>query len=121
MVHDARVDRTTNGSGLVSNMTARQVQRLDAAHNFVPGRNAVRGLPARSYPFRGIRTGKKRPPKSIGDVTSGSRAERGAQALPGVPINIEIKGDSDADQRSFNRNARLLAEHSIAIRSAPAM
>lgn len=110
VLHDAKVDRTTNGSGFVSDMTARQVQRLDAAHNFVPGRNAVRGLPARSYPFRGIRTGKTRPPKRY--RPRDFRVPRLHEVLkryPDVAINIEIKGNSDDDQGSFNRNARLLA------------
>jgi len=43
--HDATVDRTTNGTGLISEKTYRELRALDAAYNFVPGRNAVPGLP----------------------------------------------------------------------------
>ena len=40
-MHDWTVDRTTKGTGLLTDLTLAQVQRLDAAYNFVPGRNAV--------------------------------------------------------------------------------
>src|SRR3954453_18304836 len=54
VMHDWQVDRTTNGSGYLTDLTLAQVRRLDAAYNFVPVRNAVSGLPARRYPLRGI-------------------------------------------------------------------
>jgi len=43
--HDARVDRTTNGSGPIRSMTLAEVKRLDAGHRFV----ALDG----GFPFRG--------------------------------------------------------------------
>jgi glycerophosphoryl diester phosphodiesterase len=46
VLHDDTVDRTTNGRGHVTDLTVVQLQRLDAAFNFVPGRDAVTGLPA---------------------------------------------------------------------------
>ncbi len=110
VMHNASVDQTTNGTGLVRDMTYRQVHALDAAYNFVPGRSAVPGLPASSYPLRGVRTHDQRPP-------SGYRASD--FAIPSldevlatfrhVPVNIEIKGTSDTDVESFLHNAELLA------------
>jgi len=113
VIHDAKVDRTTNGSGLVSEMELRAVRKLDAAYNFVPGRNAVRGLPPEEYPLRGVRTGDRRPPGRPGRYkrrdfripTLGEIFRR----FPNKPINIEIKGDSDSDLESFERTAERLA------------
>jgi glycerophosphoryl diester phosphodiesterase len=113
VIHDATVDRTTNGSGLVSEMRLRELRRLDAAYNFVPGRNAVSGLPPRSYPLRGVRTGDREPPGRPGRYkrrdfripTLGEVFRR----FPNRPVNIEIKGDADTDFESFRHNAELLA------------
>src|SRR5688572_20106464 len=38
VLHDNTVDRTTNGTGSITDMTLAEIQRLDAAHWFVPGR-----------------------------------------------------------------------------------
>jgi len=113
VIHDARVDRTTNGSGLVSEMKLREIRKLDAAYNFVPGRNAVRGLPPEEYPLRGVRTGDRKPPGKPGRYrrrdfripTLGEVFRR----FPNKPINVEIKGDADTDNESFQRNAEHLA------------
>lgn len=34
IMHDSTVDRTTNGTGEVSEMTLEEIKQLDAAHNF---------------------------------------------------------------------------------------
>ena len=111
VIHDARVDRTTNGSGFVGDMTLPQIQALDGAYNFVPGRNAVSGLPPESYPFRGVRAGLKAPPPgyTADDFRIPTLAEV-FRAFPTVPINIEIKGRADSDVQSFLRHAELLAD-----------
>jgi glycerophosphoryl diester phosphodiesterase len=98
-IHDDSVDRTTNGSGKVSAMTLAQLRRLDAAHWFVPGRNAVRGHPAADYPYRGVRTGRKPPPAGFGpeDFRIPTLAEV-LDAFPDVPTNIEIKGGTRAEK-----------------------
>jgi hypothetical protein len=92
-------------------MTLDAVQKLDAAHWFVPGRNAVRGLEPSAYPLRGVRTGAKPPP--LGYAATDFRVptlDEVLRAFPGVPLNIEIKGRSDTDLGSFLRNADLLAD-----------
>ncbi|MGH2954705.1 MAG: glycerophosphodiester phosphodiesterase [Solirubrobacterales bacterium] len=113
VIHDATVDRTTDGSGYVSATPWARLKRLDAAYNFVPGRNAVRGLPESEYPLRGVRTGERRPPGKPGryrrrDFRIPLLGEV-FRRFPNKPINIEIKGDSDGDLESFQRTAELLA------------
>lgn len=46
VIHDATVDRTTNGSGAVADMTLAELQQLDAGFRFSPDGG-------RTYPFRG--------------------------------------------------------------------
>jgi glycerophosphoryl diester phosphodiesterase len=110
VMHDARVDRTTDGSGYVYDMTLRAVQRLDAAYDFVPGVGTSADQPPRSYPFRGVRTGERPPPPGYHrrDFRIPTLDEV-LGAYPQVPINIEIKGRADSDDASFARNADLLA------------
>ena len=46
VMHDGSVDRTTNGSGRVSEMTLAEVKKLDAGFQFTPD-------DGKTYPFRG--------------------------------------------------------------------
>jgi glycerophosphoryl diester phosphodiesterase len=102
VIHDATVDRTTDGTGRVGDLTLAQVQELDAAYDFDPDGG---------YPFRGVRTGDTPPPDGYRpeDFRVPSLQEV-FRAFPDVPINIEIKGNSDTDVASFLRNATLLAQ-----------
>jgi glycerophosphoryl diester phosphodiesterase len=108
VMHDWTVDRTTDGTGFLGDLTLAQVRRLDAAYNFVPGRNAVEGLPAGRYPLRGVRTGDRRPPRGFKarDFRVPTLAEV-MRAFPHTPINIEIKGRDD-DPAQFLANAEIL-------------
>lgn len=110
VIHDGSVDRTTNGSGSVYEMTRAEIQRLDSAHNFVPGVGATDDSPPGDYAFRGVRTGEQRPPKGFepSDFRIPTLREVMA-AYPEVPINIEIKGAGDEDLGSFLDNAEQLA------------
>jgi glycerophosphoryl diester phosphodiesterase len=111
VLHDATVDRTTNGTGRVYDKTLEEVQALDAGHNLVPGEGTEAGREQSQYPFRGVRTGERRPPPGFdpNDFRIPSLREVLA-AYPDVPINIEIKGASDGDPGSYIRNAEILAE-----------
>jgi glycerophosphoryl diester phosphodiesterase len=46
VMHDAAVDRTTNGRGLVNQMTLAELKRLDAGYHFTPD-------DGKTFPFRG--------------------------------------------------------------------
>jgi glycerophosphoryl diester phosphodiesterase len=71
VIHDATVDRTTSGSGAVSEMTLHELRKLDAGHDFRPD-----GGPTRPYRGRGVRVPK------LGEVL---------EEFPGVAVNIDIK------------------------------
>jgi glycerophosphoryl diester phosphodiesterase len=109
VMHDWTVDRTTNGTGYTSDLTLAQIQALDGAYNFIPGRNAVPDQPESEYPFRGVRTGAKPPPDGFTaeDFRVPTLGEVMAE-FPNTPINIEIKGQED-EESEFLRNAELLA------------
>ena len=108
VMHDWKVDRTTNGTGYTTDLTLAEIQQLDGAYNFIPGRNAVAGQPESEYPFRGVRTGAKPPPAgyTAEDFRVPTLTEV-LEAFPDTPINVEIKGQEDQEPE-FVRNAELL-------------
>jgi glycerophosphoryl diester phosphodiesterase len=71
VIHDATVDRTTSGSGAVSEMTLHELRKLDAGHNFRPD-----GGPTRPYRGRSVRV------PTLGEVL---------EEFPDVAVNIDIK------------------------------
>ena len=71
VIHDPTVDRTTNGSGAVAEMTLDEIKALDAGYRFSPNGGST-------YPYRG----------------RGLRTPRLAEVyeeFPNAPVNIEIK------------------------------
>lgn len=71
VIHDATVDRTTNGVGSVHDLTLSELQKLDAGYRFSPDNG-------QTFPFRG--QGVAIP--TLQEVLS---------AFPALRINIEIK------------------------------
>jgi glycerophosphoryl diester phosphodiesterase len=71
VLHDATLDRTTTGRGLLGLMTLEQVQELDAGSRFTADRG-------RSFPFRG--SGVRVP--TLAEVL---------RAISGLPVLLEIK------------------------------
>jgi glycerophosphoryl diester phosphodiesterase len=99
VLHDATVERTTDGHGPVASMTLAQVQRLDAGHRFA----TVDG----DHPFRG--RGVRVP--TLGELLA---------AHPGVPLNVEVKQAeppivaavlADLDRHGARERTLLAAEH----------
>lgn len=76
-IHDPTVDRTTDGTGKVKNMTVEEIQQLDAGVHF----QAEDG----SYPYQG--EGVSIP--TVGEIF---------EAFPDMKWNIEIKDTNDPDQ-----------------------
>lgn len=112
VMHDTTVDRVTNGHGLVSEMTLRQIRRLDGAYWFSGGNDAYDHGKARAkYRFRGVATGKRRAPKGYrrSDFRVPTLREV-LRAFPRTPINIEIKGRTKTEAvAEYVRNAEVLA------------
>lgn len=75
VIHDAGVDRTTNGTGLVKNMSLKNLQQLDAGYHF-------------------SRDGKTRPFRSRGQTIP--TLEQVFEAFPQAHIAVELKDDSSA-------------------------
>jgi glycerophosphoryl diester phosphodiesterase len=112
VMHDTSVDRVTNGTGLVSTKTLKQIRRLDGAYWFSGGAKAYDHTKPRSkYRFRGVATGQRRAPKGYkrSDFRVPTLREV-LRAFPKTPINIEIKGRTKAEAvQEYVRNAEVLA------------
>lgn len=96
VLHDGDVARTTDGSGQVASMTLAQVQALDAAWSFVPGRGAVPGRPGLEHPYRGIATGERPPPP--GAARRDFRVPAFHEVLAAFPdarLAVEVKPSPD--------------------------
>ena len=113
VMHDTTVDGKTNGDGTVSSKTLRQMRRLDAAYWFAlrAADHYSHGLATRAYRFRGIATGRRRPPKGFtrADFRVPTLA-RVLKAFPRTPINVEIKARTPAETtEEYVKNAEVLA------------
>ncbi len=110
--HDTTLDKTTNATGEVASKTLRQIQKLDAAYWFSQSApHYDHGKAASAYRFRGVATGKRRPPKGYkaSDFRVATLKEV-MRAFPKTPINIEIKGRTkQEDVSEYLTNARALA------------
>ena len=113
VLHDTTVNGKTNGRGTVSSKTLREVRRLDAAYWF-----SARGpdhyehdRPRAAYRFRGVARGRKKPPKGFSAADFRVPTLRQVmRAFPDIPINIEIKGRTPAEEDAeYVRNAEVLA------------
>jgi len=113
VMHDTTLDRTTSGTGTIASHTLAQIEKLDGAYWFHPSNTAPydHGRKAKAYTWRGVATGRRRPPK--GYRASDFRVttlKQVLKAFPKVPINIEIKGRTKAEDVSeYLKNAEVLA------------
>lgn len=116
VLHDATVDRTTNGSGRVDRMTLAQIKALDAAHWFVPDCGTCHGRPDAEYALRGYATGER---KLKGDMKRQFEPNdfriptlrEVLETFPGELINIEIKATAPQTAPYERELAALLAEY----------
>jgi glycerophosphoryl diester phosphodiesterase len=113
VMHDTTVDRVTNGHGTVASKTLRQIQALDGSYWFSPkGEHYGHDHPRSAYAFRGVATGKRRPPKGFSRMDFRVPTLREVlRAFPKTPINIEIKGRTKQEtDDEYVRNAEVLAK-----------
>jgi glycerophosphoryl diester phosphodiesterase len=114
VMHDTTVDGKTNGSGTVASFTLRQLKKLDAAYWFAPRarEHYSHDLRRKAYRFRGIATGKRKPPKGFRAADFRVPTLRQVmRAFPHTPINIEVKGRTKQEETAeYVRNAEALAK-----------
>jgi glycerophosphoryl diester phosphodiesterase len=81
--HDPTVDRTTNGTGAIAQLTLAEIKALDSAYWWIPGADVTVGRAPSEYPYRG------RAP-SDPEFTIATLAEV-LESFPGVILNLDIK------------------------------
>ncbi|MGH3443063.1 MAG: glycerophosphodiester phosphodiesterase [Nitriliruptorales bacterium] len=112
-IHDTTVDRTTDGTGFVNDLTLDEIKQLDAAYWFAPDCGACHDRPESDYVYRGIATGETPPPKGFepSDFTIPTLREV-LETFPDTFINIEVKRttvDNDPEADSTGYEAELVA------------
>jgi glycerophosphoryl diester phosphodiesterase len=109
--HDEDVDRTTDGTGDVADMTFEELNALDAAYWFTEDCSACTDQPDDAYVLRGVRTGQVDPPEGYEpDDFAVQRFEDLVERYPGHVLNIEIKGSYPEDVPAAEELARILTE-----------
>jgi glycerophosphoryl diester phosphodiesterase len=115
VIHDATVDRTTNGSGRIDRMTLEQVKALDAAYWFVPDCGTCHGRPEADYAYRGFATGARPIPPELGAFEPNDfkvpTLREVLEAFPRDFINIEIKATAPETRPYEAELAALLREY----------
>lgn len=109
--HDDSVNRTTNGTGQIADMTYDQLAALDNAYWFTADCTCT-GQPAAAYTLRGMRTGDK--PSLSGyrpDDFIIPRFVDIVEAYPDLPLNIEIKGSGESAVAAAQELANILTVH----------
>lgn len=89
--HDATVDRTTDGHGVICSLTLAQLRELDNAHWFVPGADVTVGLEPDTYPYRG-----RAPADPAFRVATLAEVLDVLEDHPGVALNLDIKQTAPA-------------------------
>lgn len=116
VLHDATVDRTTNGAGRVDETTVAQIKELDAAYWFVPDCGTCHGKAEQAYAYRGFATGGREIPEELeelGFVPNDFRIpslREVFQTFPDTWINIEIKATNPETEPYEELLAELLME-----------
>jgi len=83
VTHDPTVDRTTDRTGAIADLTYDELAGMDNAYWWAPGADVSPGLGPEEYPFRG---------RAPGDHRFGiALLEEVLEAFPGVVLNLDIK------------------------------
>ena len=112
--HDDTVDRTTEATGRVRDLTYGELQALDSGF-WWSSEWASHDLPDEAYIYRGIRTGAAEPPPGYSADDFGVVTFRAvAETFPDHVLDVEIKvprgDDGEPDLEFAIEGARVLAE-----------
>ncbi len=95
--HDDTVDKTTETTGPVNQLTLAEIQALDNAYWFSPECWPCQDRPESEYIYRGIRTGEVEPPAGFSaDDFRVPTFREVATAFPDFILDVEIKGGDRA-------------------------
>ncbi len=83
LMHDNRLERTTNGRGKIADHDLAELRQLDAAYWWVPGKVDDHGAPPDEYELRG----RVPPDVDLGVATLDDVLDD----FPGLPLTIEVK------------------------------
>ena len=113
--HDDTVDRTTEASGPVAELTLAEIQALDNAYWFVAGLWGDQTRPDDEYVWRGVRTGEVEPPPGFeADDFRVPTFREVAERFPHYVLDVEIKlqrgSDGEDDPAAGIAAAAVLAE-----------
>jgi glycerophosphoryl diester phosphodiesterase len=98
VMHDPVVVRTTDGSGPISVLTLKELKRLDAGYRFTPDEGET-------FPYRG---------QGITVPTLREVAER----FPGVPFNIEVKGNDTGNEHAVVKLLKKIKHDELSLLAA---
>jgi glycerophosphoryl diester phosphodiesterase len=101
-IHDETVDRTTDGTGRVDELTLAELQSLDAAHSFVPDCGTCPDRSTGQVPYRGYATGDREIPADLAGQYGLYSLEPAdfriptveaiLETFPDTPLSFEFKG-----------------------------
>ena len=104
--HDGTVDRTTDGTGAIRDLTLDELRRLDNAFWFAPGADVTPGLEAGAYPYRG-----RAPADPAFTVATLEEVLELLDDFPAVAVNLDIKETAPAAEPYEDLLASALRHH----------
>jgi glycerophosphoryl diester phosphodiesterase len=112
--HDADVDATTNGTGLVIDKTYAELFALDHGYKFTPQRWSCGDCPVEDYVYRGVRTGDKAPPAGyVADDFTIPTVETLFDTFPDAYFDIEIKEQGEPARAAARALAEQIEAHDL--------
>jgi glycerophosphoryl diester phosphodiesterase len=106
--HDGTVDRTTDGTGTIHEMTMSELRALDNAFSFVPGADVTPGLEPGAYPYRG-----RAPADPEFSVATLDEVLELMALHPSVALNLDIKATAPMVEPYEERLAQALEAHGM--------